>query len=127
MNGNIDLDNDTIKVALVTSAYTPNADTHEDFADVTNQVTGTGYTAGGETIANAAVTVDVTDDEGVFDGDDVTWGSSTITARGAVIYKDTGTPATSWLIAYLDFSTDQSSSTGNFTISWGSEGILNLG
>lgn len=126
MNGNIDLDTDTIKVALVTSTYTPNIDTHEDFADITNEVVGTGYTAGGNTLANAAVTADTTDDEGVFDADDTTWSTSTITARGAVIYKDTGTPTTSWLIAYLDFTTDQSSSAGNFTISFGTEGILNL-
>jgi len=126
MNGNIDLDSDTIKVALVTSAYTPNQDTHEDFADVTNQVTGGGYTAGGQTIANTTVTTDNTDNEGVFNGDDVTWTASTITARGAVIYKDTGTPATSWLIGYLDFTSNRSSSSGDFTIQWSAEGILNL-
>lgn len=126
MDGSIDLDTDTIKVALVTSSYTPDADTHEDFADVTNEVSGTGYTAGGETIANTAVTKDTTDDEGVWDGDDVTWSSSTITARGAVIYKDSGTASTSWLICYLDFGSDKSSSSGDFTIQFGSEGILNL-
>jgi len=126
MNGGIDLDTDTIKVALVTSTYTPNQDTHEDFADVTNEVTGTGYTAGGAAIANKTVTADNTDNEGVFDGDDVTWASSTITARGAVIYKDTGTASTSLLICYLDFGSDQSSSSGDFTIQWNSEGILNL-
>lgn len=126
MNGNIDLDTDTIKVALVTSSYTPDADTHEDFADVTNEVTGAGYTAGGQTLSNAAVTADTTDDEGVFDADDVTWSTSTITARGAVIYKDSGVDSTSWLIAYLDFTSDQSSSSGDFTISFGAEGILNL-
>lgn len=126
MDGSIDLDTDTIKVALVTSSYTPDADTHDFFDDVTNEVTGTGYTAGGETIANTAVTVDTTDDEGVFDGDDVTWSTSTITARGAVIYKSTGTASTSPLIAYLDFGSDQSSSAGDFTIQWNAEGILNL-
>lgn len=127
MNGNIDLDTDTIKVALVTSAYTPNQDAHEDFADVTNEVTGTGYTADGEALASKAVTIDDTDNEGVFDAADVTWSSSTITARGAVIYKDTGSAATSLLICYLDFGSDQSSSAGDFTIQWNSEGILNLG
>lgn len=126
MNGGIDLDTDTIKVALVTSTYTPNADTHEDFADITNEVSGTGYTAGGATLASAAVTADTTDDEGVFDAADVTWSTSTITARGAIIYKDTGTASTSLLIAYIDFGSDQISSAGNFIIQWASEGILNL-
>lgn len=126
MNGNIDLDTDTIKVALVTSTYTPNQDTHEDYADITNEVVGTGYTAGGDTITNPAVTQDNTDNEGVFDGDDVTWSTSTITARGAIVYKDSGVDATSWFVCYLDFTTDQSSSAGDFTISWNAEGILNL-
>lgn len=126
MNGSIDLDTDTIKVALVTSSYTPNQDTHEDFADVTNEVSGTGYTAGGASLANKAVTADNTDNEGVFDADDVTWSTSTITARGAVIYKDTGTPSTSLLICYLDFGSDKTSTAGNFTIAWNAEGILNL-
>lgn len=126
MNGSLDLDTDTIKVALVTSTYTPNQDTHEDFADVTNEVSGTGYTAGGNALANKTVTKDNTDNEGVFDADDVTWASSTITARGAVVYKDTGVASTSLLICYLDFSTDQSSSSGDFTIQWNAEGIVNL-
>lgn len=127
MNGAIDLDTDTIKVALVTSSYTPNADTHEDMADITNEVTGTGYTAGGATLANKTVTADTTDDEGVFDADDVTWTNSTITARGAVVYKSTGTAANDLLICYFDFGSDKSSSAGNFTITWNSEGIVNLG
>jgi len=126
MNGSIDLDTDDIQVALVTSSYTPNIDTHDNFDDITNEVSGTGYTAGGADLANEAVTVDTTDDEGVFDADDVTWSSSTITARGAVLYKNTGTPSTSKLICYFDFGSDKVSSSGNFTIAWNAEGILNL-
>lgn len=126
MNGSIDLDTDTIKVALVTSTYTPDQDTHDMFDDITNEVSGTGYTAGGATLANKAVSQDNTDNEGVFDADDVSWTTSTITARGAVIYKSTGTPSTSPLICYLDFGTDKISTAGTFTISWNAEGILNL-
>jgi len=127
MNGSIDLDTDTIKVALVTSTYSPNIDTHDRFDDITNQVAnGNGYTTGGATLAGVTVTVDNTDDEGVFDANDVTWSSSTITARGAVIYKDTGTASTSPLICYVDFGSDFSSASGNFTITWNAEGIINL-
>ena len=54
MNGGIDLDTDTIKVALVTATYTPDQDLHEDFADLTNEVVGTGYTAGGGALAAVA-------------------------------------------------------------------------
>lgn len=126
MDGSIDLDTDTIKVALVTSTYTPNQDTHDFFDDITNEVVGTGYTAGGATLASKTVTADTTDNEGVFDAADVTWSTSTITARGAVIYKSTGTAGTSALICYLDFTTDQSSSAADFIIAWNAEGILNL-
>lgn len=127
MNGGIDLDTDTIKVMLVTSAYTPNQDTHLDRADVTNEITGTGYTSGGAAIGSKTVTQDDTDNEGVFDGADVTWSTATITARGAVIYKSTGTAATDTLICYLDFTSDQSSTGADFTIAWNAEGIINLG
>lgn len=126
MDGSIDLDTDTIKVALVTSAYTPNQDTHDFFDDVTNEVSGTGYTAGGASLASKAVTTDTTDNEGVFDAADVVWSTATVTARGAVIYKSTGTASTSALICYLDFGSDQSSSAADFTIAWNAEGIVNL-
>lgn len=126
MNGGIDLDTDTIKVMLVTSTYAPDQDLHVFISDVTNEVVGTGYTAGGATLASAAVTADNTANTGVFDAADVTWSTSTITARGAVVYKDTGVTTTSPLVCYLDFVTDQSSSAGNFTISWNASGIVNL-
>lgn len=131
MDGSIDLDNDTIKVALVTSAYTPNADTHIFWDDVTGitgaEATGTGYTAGGATLGGASVSTDTGDNEGVFDASDVTWASSSISANGAVIYKDTGTASTSPLICYFDFGTTETSASGNFKIQWNGEGILNLG
>ena len=90
MNGSIDLDTDTINVMLVTSTYTPNQDAHTKRSDVTNEVSGTGYSAGGAALAGKAVTVDNTDNEGVFDANDLTWSTSTITARGAVLYKARG-------------------------------------
>ena len=127
MNGGIDLDTDTIKVALVTSSYTPDQDTHEDMADVTNEIAGgSGYTTGGATLGSAAVTQDNTDNEGVFDAADVTWSTASITARGAVLYKSTGVAANDLLICYFDFGSDQSSSSADFTIAWNAEGILNL-
>lgn len=126
MDGSIDLDTDTIKVALVTSSYTPDQDLHDFFDDVTNEVSGTGYSAGGASLANKAVTQDNTNNKGVFDADDVTWSTSTITARGAVLYKSTGTASTSALICYIDFGSDKSSAGGNFTIQWNASGILTL-
>ena len=126
LKAGINLASDTIKVMLVTSSYTPNVDTHDFKDDITNEVTGTGYTAGGATLASKAVTQDDANDRGAFDAADTTWGSSTITARGAVVYKDTGTPSTSPVICYFDFTTDQISNNGNFTIQWHANGILLL-
>ena len=126
MDGSLDLDTQTIKVALVTNAYSPDQDSHEDFADITNEVVGAGYSAGGATLANKSVTKDNTGNEGVFDADDVTWAASTVTARGAVIYYSSGVDATSWLIAYVDFGSDKSSNNGDFKITWNAEGIINI-
>ncbi|HHL39621.1 MAG TPA: hypothetical protein ENJ37_03875 [Deltaproteobacteria bacterium] len=126
MNGSIDLGADTIKVMLVDSSYVPDQDLHTVKSDVTGEVTGAGYTAGGAALANKTVTQDNVDNEGVFDADDVTWANSTITARGAVLYKDTGAPSTSPLICYMDFGADKTSSGGDFTIQWNAEGIVNL-
>ena len=127
MNGALDLDTDTIKVMLVTSSYTPDQDAHTKRSDVTNEVVGTGYSAGGAALANKAVTADNTDNEGVFDADDLTWSSSTITARGAVLYKSRGGASSAdELLCYIDFGSDKSSSAGNFTLQWAAEGIINL-
>ena len=115
----------TIKCALVTSSYTPNIDSHDFFDDVTNEVSGTGYTAGGATLTTS-VSQDNTDDEAVFDATDVTWANSTITARGAVIYKSTGVASTSPLICYIDFGANKTSDGGTFQITFDAEGILNF-
>ena len=126
MDGSIDLDTDTIKVALVTSSYTPDQDADEFFDDVTNEVAGTGYSAGGETLANKSVTVDNTNNLSKFDADDALWTTATITARGGVIYKSTGTAATSPLICYIDFLADKTATAGDFKITFDSDGILTL-
>jgi hypothetical protein len=126
LNKEVDWDTDTIKVALTTSTYTPNQDTHDYFNDVTNEVTGTGYTAGGNTLASKTITYDDANNVIVLDAADTTWGSSTITARYAVVYASTGTASTSPLIGYVDFGSDQSSTNGNFTITWDSTGIVRV-
>jgi hypothetical protein len=126
LNKEVDWDTDTIKVALTTSSYTPNQDTHDYFNDVTNEVSGTGYTAGGNTLASKTITYDDANNVIVLDAADTTWGSSTITARYAVVYASTGTASTSPLIGYVDFGSDQSSTNGNFTITWDSTGIVRV-
>jgi hypothetical protein len=126
-NGSIDLDTDAIKVMLVTSAYAPNIDTHTKRSDVTNEVVGTGYTAGGSALANKTVTADNANDRAIFDADDVSWATATITARGAVAYKSRGGVATAdELVAYFDFGADKTSTGATFLLAWAAAGILAL-
>lgn len=127
LNKEVDFDTDTIKVALLSSSYTPDQDAHDYFNDVsTYEVTGTGYTSGGNTLASKTATYDSATNVIVLDAADTTWSSSTITARYAVIYDATGTSSTSALIGYVDFGSDQSSTNGNFTITWDSTGIVRI-
>lgn len=55
LNKEADLDSDALKAMLLTSAYTPNLDTHRYKSDLTNEVVGTGYTAGGVTLTSVTV------------------------------------------------------------------------
>lgn len=122
-DGTLDWDTDTFKIALVTSTYSPDIDTHNNFTThVTNEVVGTGYTAGGATLTTSAPTVDTTNDWAEYDATDVTWSASSITARGAVIYKNT----TEELVCYIDFGSDKTSSSGDFTVQFHADGVFKL-
>jgi hypothetical protein len=114
--GDIDFDTDTFKAMLVTSTYAPNKDTHDFRDDVTNEVTGTGYTAGG--VASAvSVTKDTANDKVTIQFGAVSWASSTITARGLVYYKSRGGASSAdEIVAYNDFGSDVASSGGTFSV-----------
>lgn len=116
---------DTIKVALTTSSYTPNQDVDEVFSDISNEVTGTGYTAGGRVLTSVAISYTAGTNTVAIDCDDITWATSTITARRAVFYKWTGTASTSPLIGWQDAGSDQSSSGGNFVFLVAAGGFVN--
>lgn len=125
LNKEVDLDTDTIKVMLCTSSYAPNQSTHKYKSDITNESSGTGYTAGGAILASK--TVGTSGLVFTFDAADVTWSSSTITARYAVFYDDTpATAATKPLICYWDFGQDEVSSSGNFTLTISGSGIFTI-
>jgi hypothetical protein len=116
-----------IKVALLTSTYTPDQDAHDNFDDVSAyEVTGTGYTAGGKALTLSDPTVDAATNETRMDANDVSWANSTITARYAVIYYASGTPSTSTLIAYVDFGEDAISNGAAFDIVWDASGIFKV-
>ena len=113
---NIDFDTNTFKAMLVTSSYTANKDTHDKRDDVTNEATGTGYTAGGAT-STVTVTKDTANDTVTIQFGAVSWATSTITARGCVYYKSRGGASSAdELVAYNDFGSDVSSSGGTFSV-----------
>jgi hypothetical protein len=120
----VDWDTDTIKVMLLTG-HTENQDTHDFVNDVVaNEVAGTGYTADGATLGSKAITYDTASDQIRMDAADTTWTTSTISATEAVVYKDTGTDATSPLIGYIDFGATVSTTAGTFQITWDATGII---
>jgi hypothetical protein len=119
----VDWATDTIKVMLTTSTYTPDQDAHDFVNDVTNEISGTGYTAGGQALTTKTVTYDSATNETRLDADDPSWTSATITTRRAVYYKDTGTAATSPVVCWVDFGADQSVTAGTFTISHAATGV----
>lgn len=187
---NIDYLSDTINLALVTSAYTPNLTTDDFWNDVVaNEVTGTGYTANGATLGTKTLTITAANswsvqwaaatayttgrivrpttgngflyrstgagsshatteptwpttigatvvDNGVtwtcvgrtiiqWDGADVSWASSTVTARYAVLYDRTpATDATRPLIGLFDFGSNQTTNNGTFAVTFDALGVL---
>jgi len=105
-----DMDTDTIKIALYTSSATLDATTTAYTAS--NEVSGTGYTAGGVTLTGA--TIGTSGTTAYVDFDDPEWTSASFTARGALIYNDTTAGNNS--VAVLDFGGDFTVSSGTFRI-----------
>lgn len=126
LNKEVDWDTDTIKVALCTSTYSPNQDSHEYFDDITNEVVGANYTTGGATLGSKTIEYVSGTNTVKLDGADVVWSSSTLTARYAVIYVATGTASTSVLLGYVDFGEDKISDNVEFKITWNASGIFTI-
>lgn len=115
--GSIDFDTDTFYAMLVTSSYTPDKDAHDFRNDVTNEVSGTGYTADGKPTA-AVVTLDTANDRVNVTFGDVTWTAvSGFTAAAAVIYKHRGGASSAdELVAYAEFTSGVTPTGGDFTL-----------
>ena len=116
----------SLKVALV-YGYTPNIDTHENWADVSaSQVSGTNYAAGGVAVTGQAVTQDNTNDNAKFDINDPAWTSLTITTPAnatpshAILYNDTH--ANDALICYWEVTTVTNG--GNYTLQINTAGVF---
>jgi hypothetical protein len=115
LDGEMDFSSDTaqtFKIALYTSSASLDAATAA--YTTSNEVSGTGYSAGGNTLTISTNPTNGGSGTTVFlSFSNTTWSSSTITARGALIYKSGGSNPS---VAVLDFGSDKSSSNGDFQI-----------
>ena len=105
----------TFKIALFTSSASLGAGTTA--YSTSNEVSGTNYSAGGNTLTNVTPTTSST--TALTDFADTTWSSSTITARGALIYNSSTTAGSAnRAVLVLNFSSDKTSTAGDFTITF---------
>lgn len=114
---------DVIKWQFVSDTYTPDFNTHDEEADITNEVTGTGYTTGGETLSTPTFTI--ASGFATFDGVDVSLATTTLTnVRGVVGFDNTvaGLP----LLWSTTFGQDYSTVAGTFAITWNASGIWRI-
>jgi hypothetical protein len=113
------------KVLMVTDSYTPNFDTHDFRDDITNEVTGTGYSSGGIALTTTEITL--SSGLATFDAADSSWAASTIAnAMAAVYYTNVGAAGTDQLVLLSDFVSAASSSSGTFQIQWSASGIATI-
>ena len=113
----VDFDTDTIKLALIDDTLAPDEAVHDNWDDLAaNEVSGTGYTAGGETLT---ITVDQTGAVMTVDSGDTTWAvdlGGFSDARYAVWYKVGGSDATSPIIGHMDMGSDKGNAAGPLTL-----------
>lgn len=115
VNGDLDFAVDSFKLLLVGVGYTASKDGHDRRNDLSSEISGTGYTAGGNT-----TTCTITNDTNkkILTFSSVSWPSATFTTAGGVIYKARGGASSAdELIAYLDFSGEVVSTGGTFSVS----------
>ena len=126
MEGVHDFTTHIFKIALYTSSASLDATTTAYSA--TNEVSGTNYTAGGNTLTVTGGAVSTSGTTAYIDFSDTTWADATITARGALIYNSS---ASNKAVAVLDFGADKTSTAGDFTVSFptadASNAIVRLG
>jgi hypothetical protein len=111
VQGEQDLSANTLKMALYTGFATLGPTTTE--YTITNEVVGTGYTAGGNTITGVTISTDVNTNIVYVNFDNVSWPGASFTARGALIYNSTQSNKS---IAVLDFGSDKLFTATNNTV-----------
>ncbi|KAB7755189.1 hypothetical protein [Mycolicibacterium mucogenicum] len=126
-NKEINLNTDTFKFLLTTNAYTIDKDAHQYLSSITNEVVGTGYTAGGVTLSPLTVTYDAANDRVKWVGSNPAWNPLTVTgARRGVFYDDTAPNKP--LVSWVDLGQDYNLTAANFSIPWDAlgTGYINL-
>lgn len=117
--GNVNFATDSFKGLLVSALPDETAlDTWEDRADVTGEISGTGYTAGGVALTLTVGSVDTTNNRIPITITDLApgWTSATLSAVGLIIYKTTGVAANDKLVSVVDFGGTVSCTAGNFSV-----------
>lgn len=121
----VDLDLETHKLAMFTNSITPNFSTDTAYGSApynANEVSGTGYTAGGTVLTSTALSESPTGTI-MYDAADTSWASSTITnARGGLAYADA--LAGNNALFLVNFGADFSTVNGTFLIQWASGGLF---
>lgn len=122
-NKEIDWDSDTIKAVLCDTGYTPNQDTHQYASSLAGECTDASYAR--QTLAGKSVSYDSGTNTLKLDAADFGWTALTETFR-YMVYVDTQTAsdATSPLIAYVDFGTDQVASAQDVNITVDADGVV---
>jgi hypothetical protein len=116
-----------LKMMLLTDSHSTNVDTMDFINDVSgNEITGTGYTAKGKALTGVTTAQDDTDNEGVLTSDNISWTTSSFTARYAVLYDDTNTASTSRIWAIYDLGANKVVDGGTFLLTVNSEGLINI-
>lgn len=125
--GGIDLTSATLKMMIVTSAYTVNQNTHRTKSDITNEVSGAGYAARGNSCATPTCTMNgaglVTFDA----GDPATWAQNAAgfsNGDKCIVYFDSGTDSTSLLVGYSNSAGPFGNVAGDLVISFDAAGIF---
>ena len=129
LNGTIHLNSDTFKACLTNSSVALSAtftgtSGQGEYSDLSaGEVTGTGYTAGGQVVNS--VTLSGTTGTVTFTGNSVSWTNATITALNIVVYSSTASNKD--ILGYMQLdSTADSSTNGTFTVNWNASGIFTL-
>ncbi len=120
--GGINLESDTIKLAFMATSYTPNAGTHAFWSDISASIAAT---TSAQTLSGKDVRIDTGNSRVEFDATDVSVANQTTSTDKFVIYKDTGSPATSPLIACIDIAEGTLAPVdGTLSITFNAEGIF---